>query len=148
MPVSIYLPVVVVVVSIVVYLLSRSSTPPLPGTLTAGKMTARRLWFHGDEYGFTGAGYDPTGNLEARTVDDDYVKDLAADPNRVMFGPHSLPVWLAVLCRWASARVCTVCFLLCPDSMVWAATPSCSGWSRPTRKPNRSSRAAGSVWAT
>ncbi len=81
------------------------------GTLTKGEMTAVRLWFHGDVFKFTGVGYAPAGVsgiqwcTGVRSLRQSLeVLKVQNPPKDVKSGPHTLPIWLSIMCRRVEAR--------------------------------------------
>lgn len=73
------------------------------GTLTKGVMTAVRLWFCGETYRITGAGYDPSGHIVPEQVNDRDHQAVNAAAEKLKNGLHTRPLFYALLC--SNARV-------------------------------------------
>jgi P-type Ca2+ transporter type 2C len=76
------------------------------GTLTAGRMTAVRMFYKGVVYRMTGIGYDPTGHVVPETVDPKYQDHVEAAANELQKADpeYNFPLEAAVMCSNAELQ--------------------------------------------
>lgn len=74
------------------------------GTLTAGQMTAKQLWFNGRTFFITGAGFDPHGRVIPLEADRRNEAAVEAASKELAGGRHELPILLSVLCSNAQLQ--------------------------------------------
>ena len=89
------------------------------GTLTAGVMTAVRLWHAGVSYQITGVGYSPEGRIVEPGVDTSDEAAVKASGDRLMNAQHTRVLEAALLCSNAELRQS-------PETGMWEAVGNMS----------------------
>jgi len=74
------------------------------GTLTKGEMTAVRMWFGGQVFRFTGAGFDPRGYVIPESMDTQDDRVLQKEADDLKGGAHSAILIAAALCSNATLQ--------------------------------------------